>query len=120
MALHVAGVEVSFASQILGLSLSPLDAKIKLSATEGVVNDHPFPFDEQEVTAEAVEGALNRARTMVTPLLENPSTENLTIPLKSALGPMITGEGALARFAFHPAYHQGQAYLIKGAPGFPA
>jgi hypothetical protein len=32
---------------------------------------------------------------------------------------MIDGTGALARLAFHPAYHQGQVYLMKQAPAFP-
>ena len=57
--------------------------------------------------------------------LVNPAMTNLTDDLrartlKSALGPIIDGTGAMARLAYHPGYHQGQVYMIKTAPGFPA
>jgi hypothetical protein len=120
MALHVAGVEISFVSQLMGATLDDLSSRLKASATEGVVNDNPFPFTPEEITPELVAKALALAEAMTLPLIENPSPEVLEKELVSALGPVITGEGALARFAFHPGYHQGQAYQIKNAPGFPA
>ncbi|MBN9503782.1 MAG: hypothetical protein BGO01_08350 [Armatimonadetes bacterium 55-13] len=119
MAMHVAGVEISFTSQILGLSLDELKTRLKAAATDGVVNDKPFPFTPEEMTPDAVKHALSVAHDMVEPLISNPGEEALSVELVSALGPVITGKGALARFAFHPGYHQGQAYLIRNAPGFP-
>ncbi len=119
MALHVAGVEVSFASQLSGRELDQTGARLKAAATEGVVNDQPFPFPEPEIGAELVVGSLATSHSMLEPLIASPTKEILTKQIKSALGPIITGEGAFARLAFHPAYHQGQAYLIKTSPGFP-
>lgn len=120
MALHVAGVEVSFVSQLAGVPLDDLKTRLKASATEGVVNDNPFPFHPEEITPELVDQALGLAEEMTLTIIDNPSPEILVKELVSALGPVITGEGALARFAFHPGYHQGQAYQIKNAPGFPS
>jgi len=118
--LHVAGVEVSFSSQLTGQAITPFGEKLKLAATEGVVNDNPFPFASEDVTTVTLQEAMDYAKTLSEPLITNPSEEVLKKELKSALGPMISGYGALARFAFHPAYHQGQVYLIRMAPGFPA
>lgn len=120
MALHVAGVEVSFLSQLLGTALSPLHARIKAAATEGVVNDHPFPFAAEEITPTLVAEALADARAMVEPVIGNPSDAVRAKEIVSALGPVIDGTGALARIAFHSGYHQGQVHLIRTAPGFPA
>jgi hypothetical protein len=119
MALHVAGVEVSFSTQLMGGTLTQKEAKLKSAATCGVVNDEAFPFLDAEITTELVLGALDHAKTLVEPIITEPSPEILQKELKSALGPIITGYGALARFAFHPAYHQGQAYLYKQMPEFP-
>lgn len=118
-ALHVAGVEVSFVSQLNDSPVDGLAARLKTAATEGVVNDNPFPFTSDEITPELVARSLDLAEQMARPLLENPSQAVLEKEIVSALGPVITGEGALARFAFHPGYHQGQAHLIRTAPGFP-
>lgn len=120
MALHVAGVEISFVSQLTGATLDEMAQRLKRTATEGVVNDLAFPFAPEEITPEFVSQSLSLAESMTRPVIENPSGEILSKELVSALGPVITGEGALARFAFHPGYHQGQAYQIKSAPGFPA
>jgi len=119
MAIHVAGVEVLFGSQILGTELDEVGTRIKASATDGVVNDKPFPFADEEITTARVQDALSFAKGLVEQMIISPTKENLEIELVSALGPVITGQGALARLAFHPAYHQGQAYLIRTAPGFP-
>lgn len=118
-ALHVAGVEVSFVSQLNDSPVDGLAARLKTAATEGVVNENPFPFAPEEITPELVAKSLDLAEQMARPLLENPSQAVLEKEIVSALGPVITGEGALARFAFHPGYHQGQAHLIRTAPGFP-
>ncbi len=118
MALHVAGVEISFASQLSGTELSDEQARLKSAATDGVVNRNPFPFGEAEIHPPLVKAALENSLQMVKPLMENPEPI-WSKELVSALGPVITGEGALARLAFHSAYHQGQAYLIRTSPGFP-
>lgn len=119
-ALHVAGVEASFGAQLLGLTLDPELSRLRKSATNGVVNDAPFPYTAEEMTPEFVFDALERTRALVEPMIREPSAEVLGRQIVSALGPMIDGRGALARLAFHAGYHQGQAHLIKAAPGFPA
>lgn len=120
MALHVAGVEISFASQLTDTPVDGLKARLKSSATEGVVNDNRFPFSPHEITPELVAESFALAEAMALMIIDEPSEAVLKKELVSALGPVITGEGALARFAFHPGYHQGQAYQIKNAPGFPS
>ncbi|MBX7134515.1 MAG: DinB family protein [Fimbriimonadaceae bacterium] len=119
MAMHVAGVEVSFMSQLQGLALDEHGRRLALAATEGVVNDNPFPYAESEITPVAIAQAFDFSHGLVEPVITAPSEELRQKEIKSALGPMISGEGALARLGFHSAYHQGQAYLMKTAPGFP-
>jgi len=119
MALHVAGVEIFFTSQLLDLQLDEYGAKLKTTSTEGVVNKNPFPYTDADATPEAVRRALDYAKAMLEPLITNPSEAVLKKELVSALGPVITGYGGFTRLAFHPAYHQGQAYLIRMAPEFP-
>ena len=119
MAIHLAGVEVSFVTQLLGETLSDEDQKLKSASSDGVVNDAPFPYPDAEITRELVQKALDTARAKVEPLIGSPTPEILVKEIKSALGPIVSGEGAFARLSIHPAYHQGQAYLIKNASGFP-
>ncbi|HTQ09254.1 MAG TPA: DinB family protein [Fimbriimonadaceae bacterium] len=119
MALHVAGVEASFASQLCGISLEPGLDRIKLAATEGVVNDSPFPFASSEIDAAFVASALESTRALLEPIISAADEASRSQQIKSALGPIITGEGAFARLGFHAAYHQGQAYLLKNSPDFP-
>jgi uncharacterized damage-inducible protein DinB len=118
MALHVAGVEASFALQLLGQTPEGTQAKLVLAATDGVVNEKSFPYSAEEMTLEAVLAALEESRTLVQPLLENP-TPFRERTIKSALGPMIDGNGAFARLCFHAGYHQGQVHFIRTSPGFP-
>lgn len=120
MALHVAGVEVWFICQINGVPVPEALARVAKCATEGVVNDHEFPFAPPEITPELVAETLAAAAALVKGVIYEPTAEQLAVELKSALGPIITGQGALARLAFHPGYHHGQAYQIKCAPGFPS
>ncbi len=120
MVVHVAGVEVLFASQLLDIELDEEGQRLKSSATSGVVNDNPFPYSNEELTPQKVQELLDQSKALVEPIITNPSPELLSKELVSALGPIITGAGALARLSFHPAYHQGQAYQIRNAPGFPA
>ena len=119
-ALHVAGVEVLFVAQLLSLNLEGDLAKLKSAATDGVVNDKPFPYTETEMTQTLVQERLAATRAMVEPLIESAERAVREKSIVSALGPVITGEGAFARLAFHAAYHQGQAYLIRTDPRFPA
>lgn len=119
MAIHVAGVEVSFVSQLTGKTVEGDLERVRQAATDGSVNDKPFPFSDAEITPEMVKWALEMARDMTTPLIDDTSPELRSKQIQSALGPMVDGTGALARLAYHPGYHQGQAYLIRSAPGFP-
>jgi len=118
-AMHVAGAEVNFTSQLLGSSLDGYAQRLKKAATDGVVNDSTVPFSAEDVTPEAVAEALAFGRAMAEPVISAPSDEVRAAVIKSVLGPMIDGTGAIARLAFHPAYHQGQVYLMKQSEGFP-
>jgi len=120
MVLHVAGVEVLFGSQLTAMTLDEQGARLRRSATEGVVNDLPFPFEAGEITPEVVAESLEYASKISGPLIDAADPDIREIEIKSALGPMISGDGAFTRLGFHSAYHQGQAYLIKTSPGFPA
>jgi len=120
MALHVAGVEVSFSSQLTGAQLDEFASRVKACATDGVVNDRPFPFVDEEISPELIADALALGRAAVTPLMEAPTDDLRSKRIISALGPEIDGTGALARLSFHAAYHQGQAHLLRTAPGFPS
>lgn len=119
MAVHVAGVEVWFSSQMLGEVLGAEDSRLILAATDGVVNEKPFPYSDSELTPEFVAGALQNGREWVERVMGNPTEEIRRRPVQSALGPVIDGDGALARLGFHAGYHQGQAHIIVTAPGFP-
>ena len=120
MAIHVAGVELSFVSQLTGLELTPEQTRLKMAATEGAVNDNPFPYEDSEITPEFVAECLAATRPLAQALLEANDPVIRDKEIKSALGPMITGAGAMIRFVFHPGYHQGQAHMMRTAPGFPA
>lgn len=119
-AIHVAGVETKFAAAIDGLTLDEVQERVVQSATDGVVNDKPFPFSADEMTPEFVFAVLEKSKTLVEPILLDPNPTRRAVSLVSALGPVITGEGAMARWGFHAGYHQGQVYQVKNAPGFPA
>jgi hypothetical protein len=119
MAIHLAGVEILFASQLGDYDLDQDADRLKRAATEGVVNDLPFPFAEEEITPELVASALEVGRSHCEPTIMAATPESRQKEIKSALGPIITGEGAFTRLGFHSAYHQGQAYLVKTTPGFP-
>lgn len=120
MAAHVAGVEVSFATQLRGEEPTGLAARVKQAATDGVVNDKPFPFSTDELTPELVGEVLALGRAEIGPLILEPTDEVRARQLVSALGPVIDGTGAFARLAYHAGYHQGQVHMITTAPGFPA
>ncbi len=120
MALHVAGVEVSFATQLLGQTPVGDLERLRMAATDGSVNDNPFPFSVEEITPARVAESLLASRALAEQVILEPTPEILAKEIQSALGPIITGSGALARLAFHPGYHQGQVYLIATSPGFPS
>jgi hypothetical protein len=118
-AVHLAGVEVWFVSQLTGEQLDSERQRLSRAATDGAVNDNPFPFSAAEMTPEFVMRSLEVGENMVRPVISSPTDEMRQRQIKSALGPVIDGSGALARLSFHPGYHQGQAHLIQTAPGFP-
>jgi hypothetical protein len=119
MALHVAGTEVSFVSQLLGENPQGLEARLKEAATDSIVNDRPFPFRPEEITPDLVRESLEAARCKVEPLISAPSDDIRRTRIMSVLGPEIDGTGAFARLAYHPGYHQGQVHLVRTAGGFP-
>lgn len=119
MVLHVAGVEVWFASQLTKKELNQAEHRLTKAAVDGVVNDNPFPFDSEEISPNMIAWAFKTGDMHLREHIENPSEEFLAGELKSALGPMITGEGALTRLGFHSAYHQGQVHLLRTSPTFP-
>jgi len=120
MVLHVVGVEIWFIAQLTGKQLNQAELRLTSAAVDGVVNDNPFPYEPEEISPTMISWAFTRGADHVKEHIEDPSQEFLTKEIKSALGPVITGEGALARFAFHPANHQGQVHLIRTSPNFPA
>lgn len=119
MCLHVAGVEISFITQLREETPEGLDARLKDAATEGVVNENRFPFYKEEITDELVAQALARGWEVTAPAVESPD-QYRDRTIKSALGPMINGTGAFARLAYHPGYHHAQVQMICTAPGFPS
>ncbi|MDI9641187.1 hypothetical protein QPK87_05880 [Kamptonema cortianum] len=118
-AFHFAGAEVNFAQQLTGQDLDEFGKKLRAAALDGVVNEEKPPFSPEETTWELVKKALDYGEAIMGPLVRSASPELRQKNLVSVLGPTITGDGAFARMAFHAAYHDGQAYLIKNAPGFP-
>ncbi|MFY9235152.1 MAG: DinB family protein [Fimbriimonadaceae bacterium] len=119
MALHVAGTEVSFISQLLDEEPTGLAGRLKPASTDGVINDKPFPFSPAEITPELVQQGLQAAKSLAEPIISSPTEAIRSKEIVSVLGPVITGEGAFARLSYHPGYHQGQIHLVKTAPGFP-
>ncbi|MFM9874189.1 MAG: hypothetical protein ACKVQS_12075 [Fimbriimonadaceae bacterium] len=119
MAIHVAGVEVSFASQLLEADLTADEQKLKSASTDGAVNELPFPYSPKEITPALVQLCLATADDWMTKLYAQGESLR-SKELKSALGPMISGEGAFARLGFHPGYHHGQIYMITTSPNFPS
>jgi hypothetical protein len=119
MAIHVAGVELFMVRQLVDVSFDDTQDRISQASTEGVISDSDFPFGREEITPELVRYALDFGRTVTQPLLANPIEEIRQKTLKSALGPIIDGTGAMARLAYHPGYHQGQVHFVRTAPGFP-
>lgn len=118
MALHLAGVEVSFVSQLKGQDLEGELGRLKRASVDGLMNDNPFPFSPDEITPEKVQWALSEARNYAAEAIANPDPYRER-QIKSALGPIIDGTGAFARMAFHPSYHHGQVHLIRNTKGFP-
>jgi hypothetical protein len=117
MALHVAGVEVYFSYQLTSTPIEGEVARLAAAATDGVVNDKPFPYSVEEITLAKVAEALALGKAAVEPLITNPDPYR-EVKIVSALGPVIDGTGAFARLAYHPAYHQAQVYLTRSAPDF--
>lgn len=119
MALHVVGVELWFTAQITHQTLNEMGDRLCRCATDGVVNELPFPFSPDQITPELVSECLGYGAMVAEPMLAKNGEEDRIAELTSALGPQITGAGAMARLAFHAGYHQGQCHLIKTSPGFP-
>lgn len=117
MALHVAGVEIWFATQLLGGTLEEDLSKLARCATDGSINDNPFPFEDQQITPDFVAESLKLGRAAAESVFL--ASDILHKELVSALGPVITGEGAMVRLCAHPFYHQGQVYMTTTLAGFP-
>ena len=120
MVIHVCGVEMSFANQLLERKPeSEFDKRITASSRDGIVNDSPFPFSEDEQGAELMNRVLERGFEIAGPLIEEANGTVRNKEIESALGPMIDGNGALARIAYHPGYHTGQIWTYRYHPDFP-
>lgn len=120
MVLHVCGVEMSFANQLLGQEVEDeFDRKITSCARDGIVNDNPFPFSDDEQGVELMNRVLDRGIALVGPVIEKASGSVRNKQIESALGPMIDGNGAFARIAYHPGYHTGQIWTYRHHPDFP-
>lgn len=120
MALHVAGVEFFVLSQLLDKELDEQHDRVRKCARDGALNDAAFPFTSVEITPELIQWALSEGRALTEPALNNITPELRAKENESALGPIIDGTGAFARLSYHPGYHQGQIWMIKSAPDFPA
>lgn len=118
-ALHVVAAELGFLSGLLGQDLNEEESRIVRCLKDGVMNDAPFPFSADEITPELVRHVLGLTRDRVISTMAAPPDGFEERTVVSAFGPVINGEGAMARLAFHPAYHHGQAYLILSSPDFP-
>ena len=120
MVLHVCGVEMSFAYQLLRAKPDDeFDKRITSCARDGIVNDNPYPFGEHEQGAELMNRILERSFAVVGPVIEQASDSVRATQIESALGPMIDGNGAFARIAYHPGYHTGQIWTYRFHPDFP-
>ena len=119
MAIHVAGVELFMIRQLVDTSFDEVQDRISQASTEGVISDQDFPFTQDEITPELVRYALQFGREVTAPVISNPTDEIRQKTLKSALGPIIDGTGAMARLAYHPGYHQGQVHFVRTATSFP-
>lgn len=120
MALHVFGVEASYAATVLGEDLTEFGEKLKEASYQGVVNDNPFPFSAEEITPQLLEQAERYSRPIVERAIVDPTDAVRNAKAKSVLGPDIDGNGVLARLSYHPGYHQAQVYMIRQSPNFPA
>lgn len=120
MVIHVCGVEMSFASQLLGVRpASEFDKRVTACTRDGIVNDSPFPFSEEEQGTELLNRVLDRGLEVAGPLVEEARDAARKKQIESALGPMIDGNGAFARIAYHPGYHTGQIWTYRYHPDFP-
>jgi hypothetical protein len=61
MALHVAGTELWFVSQLTKRENDAYEAKLIKAATDSVVNDLPFPYSREEVNEVAIIEAFDPA-----------------------------------------------------------
>lgn len=120
MALHVAGVEFFVLAQLLDKELNEQLDRVRKCARDGALNDAPFPYPSGEITPELIKWALSEGRTLTELALNNITPELRAKQNESALGPIIDGTGAFARLSYHSGYHQGQIWMIKSAPNFPA
>lgn len=120
MALHVAGIEVSYASQLFESNLNAEDELLARCATEGSINDLPFPVPAEELTPDRVAKDLERGRAAAMSLFESADPNIRAKVVPSALGPLMNGQGAMARLCSHAFYHLGQVYMIAQSPDYPA
>lgn len=120
MALHVCGTEVSFVSQLLGAELDAETERLKMAATDSVVNDRPFPYAAEDITPELVASSFDKVRAYVEPVITDPPESIKGKEIVSVLGPVIDWQGAFARLSYHPGYHQGQVHIVRSSPGFPS
>lgn len=118
-AMHVAAVEFGFVSQLVGRDCTEEELRFMSAAHDGIANDKPFPFATDELTPEFVQEMLEFSGEVVEPVITKATPETRLKQVKGVITATMTGQDAFARLAFHAAYHQGQAYLIRTSPDFP-
>jgi hypothetical protein len=120
MVYHVAGVEIWFGLQMSDTKRTAELAKLSEAARASYITGDPFPFDDSDMTKQALDAALETAYEVVGPVIENPSSEQLTMQVETVIGPVVNGVACLWRIAQHAAYHTGQIWTYRMDPGFPA
>lgn len=123
IAYHIAGAEHYWSARLSAKdpSATPLEAKLDRAVHDGFLRDGLPPFGTPaELSRDALMKALEFTASRLAPVIEDPTPEQLGMPLISPVGDRVTGEAGLARLCQHAGYHTGQVWLIRMAPKFPA
>jgi len=117
---HVAGVELYWAHHLGDWRpADDFEAGVLQCTCDSFLNEKPFPLPQAYCNAAAIERALQMAHDALAPIIESPTPEALTRPVRSPIGDPIDGREGLMRVAQHAAYHTGQIWLIRMHPHFP-
>ncbi|HRJ26036.1 MAG TPA: DinB family protein [Fimbriimonadaceae bacterium] len=115
--MHLAGAEHYWA---IRLGSVDRDEKLEAAVWDAFIREGKFPYGPDERTQPIAMAALERTGRDLAPIIENPTPEILHQAITSPYGDPIDGAEGLRRIAQHAAYHTGQIWMIRMAPGFPA